>query len=55
MKLGLRNYIFSLIVVSLVGYQGRSENAAAATPEYRLRFFHTHTNERLDIVYPLSS
>ena len=45
------NYAFSLFVVSLAGYQGRSENAAAATPEYRLRFFHTHTNERLDIVY----
>jgi uncharacterized protein YcbK (DUF882 family) len=51
MKLGVRNYVFLLIVVSLAGYQGRSENAAAATPEYRLRFFHTHTNERLDIVY----
>jgi uncharacterized protein YcbK (DUF882 family) len=51
MKLGVRNYTFLLIVVSLVGYQGRSENAAAAVPEYRLRFFHTHTNERLDIVY----
>jgi len=23
----------------------------AAVPEYRLRFYHTHTNERLDIVY----
>jgi len=51
MKLGVRNSIFWLIVVSLAGYQGRSENAAAATPEYRLRFFHTHTNERLEIVY----
>lgn len=40
-----------IVVVLLAGYQGRSENTAAATPEYRLRFFHTHTNERLDIVY----
>lgn len=24
---------------------------ASATPEYRLRFFHTHTGERLDVVY----
>ena len=23
----------------------------SAVPEYRLRFYHTHTNERLDIVY----
>ena len=51
MKLGVRNYVFLLIVVSLAGYQGRSESAVAATTEYRLRFFHTHTNERLDIVY----
>ena len=51
MKLRVRNYYFLLVVVSLAGYQGRSENAAAATPEYRLRFFHTHTNQRLDIVY----
>jgi uncharacterized protein YcbK (DUF882 family) len=40
-----------LIVVSLAGHQGRSENTSSTAPEYRLRFFHTHTNERLDIVY----
>ena len=40
-----------LVVASLAGYHVRSEKAAAATPEYRLRLFHTHTNQRLDIVY----
>jgi uncharacterized protein YcbK (DUF882 family) len=29
---------------------GRS-SSPSAVPEYRLRFYHTHTNERLDIVY----
>lgn len=27
------------------------QSAAPVPPEYRLRFFNTHTNERLDIVY----
>jgi uncharacterized protein YcbK (DUF882 family) len=27
------------------------KSATPAPPEYRLRFYHTHTNERLDIVY----
>ena len=31
---------------------GRSSQPSVPTPpEYRLRFYHTHTNERLDIVY----
>jgi len=28
-----------------------AEAAVAAAPEYRLRLFHTHTGERIDIVY----
>jgi len=28
-----------------------SQPSAPSAPEYRLRFYHTHTNERLDIVY----
>ncbi len=28
-----------------------SSTSAQPEPEYRLRFFHTHTNERIDIVY----
>jgi uncharacterized protein YcbK (DUF882 family) len=28
-----------------------SNSAASPATEYRLRFYHTHTNERLDIVY----
>jgi uncharacterized protein YcbK (DUF882 family) len=28
-----------------------SQSASAPAPEYRLRFYHTHTRERLDIVY----
>jgi uncharacterized protein YcbK (DUF882 family) len=28
-----------------------SESATSSPREYRLRFYHTHTNERLDIVY----
>jgi len=39
-------------MLCLVGFQGQSaSSAASAVPEYRLRFYHTHTNERLDIVY----
>ena len=39
-------------MLGLVGLQGQSaSSAASAVPEYRLRFYHTHTNERLDIVY----
>jgi uncharacterized protein YcbK (DUF882 family) len=28
-----------------------AESAATSSPEYRLHFYHTHTRERLDIVY----
>jgi uncharacterized protein YcbK (DUF882 family) len=41
-----------LIVLLLVVPLGRtSESAAVSAGEYRLRFYHTHTRERLDIVY----
>jgi uncharacterized protein YcbK (DUF882 family) len=41
-----------LIVLLLVAPFGQtSESAAASTREYRLRFYHTHTRERLEIVY----
>jgi uncharacterized protein YcbK (DUF882 family) len=39
-------------MLCLAGLQSQSADLAAPTaPEYRLRFYHTHTNERLDIVY----
>jgi uncharacterized protein YcbK (DUF882 family) len=41
-----------LIVLLLVAPLGpASEVTAPPVPEYRLRFYHTHTRERLDIVY----
>jgi uncharacterized protein YcbK (DUF882 family) len=41
-----------LIVLLLVTPLGRAAEATApSVPEYRLRFYHTHTRERLDIVY----
>jgi uncharacterized protein YcbK (DUF882 family) len=36
-----------LLVVPL----GRTSESVASAREYRLRFYHTHTRERLDIVY----
>jgi uncharacterized protein YcbK (DUF882 family) len=43
----------SLIMLLVVAPLGRASDVgtAAAAPEYRLRFYHTHTHERLDIVY----
>ncbi len=41
-----------LIVLLLIAPFGQtSESAATSAREYRLRFYHTHTGERLDIVY----
>ena len=49
MKLGFRHRTVWLMVLLLAATLGR---AAHPSPrEYRLRFYHTHTNERLDIVY----
>jgi uncharacterized protein YcbK (DUF882 family) len=42
----------SLMALLLVAPLGRtSESGGPAPREYRLRFYHTHTNQRLDIVY----
>jgi uncharacterized protein YcbK (DUF882 family) len=51
-KSGLRrlSLILLFLLAPLLGH-GSTESAAAAVHEYRLRFFHTHTGERLDVVY----
>ena len=41
--------VLLVLVAALLASAGGS--TAASLPEYRLRFYHTHTNERLDIVY----
>ena len=49
---GIRNSILWPIVLLLVAPLGQTLKSAAFSPrEYRLRLYHTHTNERLDIVY----
>jgi uncharacterized protein YcbK (DUF882 family) len=41
-----------LLTLLLVAPAGQTLKSATPSPrEYRLRFYHTHTNERLDIVY----
>src|SRR5580658_37044 len=51
-KSGLRrlSLIFLFLLTPLLGHGG-TESASPAAYEYRLRFFHTHTGERLDVVY----
>jgi uncharacterized protein YcbK (DUF882 family) len=49
MKSYLRHGTLWLLVLFLAAPLGKA--ADLAPREYRLRFFHTHTNERLDIVY----
>jgi uncharacterized protein YcbK (DUF882 family) len=39
-----------MVPLPLLGHGG-TESASQATYEYRLRFYHTHTGERLDVVY----
>jgi uncharacterized protein YcbK (DUF882 family) len=39
-----------LVPPPLLGY-GSTESASPVVHEYRLRFYHTHTGERLDVVY----
>jgi len=52
MKTTIRNCFLWLSMLCLVGLQVQSASLApSAAPEYRLRFYHTHTKERLDIVY----
>ena len=52
MKSGVRHRGLWLMVLVLAAPLGRAaEVAAPSAREYRLRFYHTHTRERLDIVY----
>ena len=52
MRLVFRHCSLWLIVLLLVSPFGRTaETAAPPVREYRLRFYHTHTRERLDVVY----
>lgn len=45
--LSVRVGILAIILASICG----TTTVAAASAEYRLRLYHTHTNERIDIVY----
>ena len=47
----LRLSLILLFLLTPVPGRGGTESASAAAHQYRLRFFHTHTGERLDIVY----
>jgi uncharacterized protein YcbK (DUF882 family) len=47
----LRLSLILLFLLTPVLGHGGTESASAAAHQYRLRFFHTHTGERLDIVY----
>jgi len=51
-KFGVRclSLILSLLLAPLLGHGG-TESASPAAHEYRLRFYHTHTGERLNVVY----
>src|SRR5208283_4880510 len=50
--LGVRYCTLWLVLLSLAAPPGRTaELNVPAVPEYRLRFYHTHTGERLEIVY----
>jgi uncharacterized protein YcbK (DUF882 family) len=57
MRSGIRHCSLWLVVFSLVVPLGQASEFATPPPressarEYRLRFYHTHTRERLDIVY----
>lgn len=53
MILGIRHrYWVWLTLILLIGPLGlRARSDASNAREYRLRFYHTHTGERLDIVY----
>jgi uncharacterized protein YcbK (DUF882 family) len=57
MRLGISDCILWLIVsllavpATVTTRAQTSESASFSPHEYRLRFYHTHTNQRLDIVY----
>jgi uncharacterized protein YcbK (DUF882 family) len=48
-KSGLRHLSLILLFLPLLGHG--AESASPAAQEYRLRFYYTHTGERLDVVY----
>jgi uncharacterized protein YcbK (DUF882 family) len=48
--LGVLAVILMFLLVPPPGH-GSTESVSPAAPEYRLRFYHTHTGEPLDIVY----
>lgn len=51
-KINTKFYLLSLILFLLLAPLGYSTNSGSpGGREYRLRFYHTHTGERLDIVY----
>src|SRR5690348_14903977 len=43
--------LFSLVLCGLISRAGESKAQVVSSGYYRLHFFHTHTRERLDIVY----
>ena len=49
----IQNVLLQACLIALTSICGVSASTRAVTaqPEYRLRFFHTHTGEHLDIVY----
>jgi uncharacterized protein YcbK (DUF882 family) len=48
----IRHIGLGLVILLLVAPLGRTSDLAASSErEYRLRFYHTHTRERLDVVY----
>ncbi|MFZ0863620.1 MAG: DUF882 domain-containing protein [Candidatus Sulfotelmatobacter sp.] len=52
MRSAVRPCSLWVIVLLLVAQFGQTSESVALPPlEYRLRFYHTHTRERLDIVY----
>jgi hypothetical protein len=50
-KSGVGLRCLSLIFFLLLAPLGHTESAAPSGHEYRLRFYHTHTGERLNVVY----
>ena len=52
MRLRIRHAALWPVMLWLAGPLGQTlKSATPAQREYRLRFYHTHTNERLEIVY----
>ena len=52
MRLGIRSCGLWAVMLALIPPLGQTtESARPSRLEYRLRFFHTHTHQRLDIVY----